>query len=284
MKLFIAFLMAWLVTTPLLLAEVALSDTVENWVNRDSTSTFITAFSEDMSIVGLDDAANWSVTDETGKEWKIWAVGIVLEENGKPITGNRKIILVTERVDYKKTYTVRVNNVTDVAGNTIDSLHNSMDYTFVGFDADMQIPNVALNIDKLVIATATSQKTSEANHGPLKAIDGKTKGSGDVDSRWACNPIPVWIKFDLGQIRSVYELHYSFYGFEQGRIYTYNVQYSRDNVTWNPLVLSKQQTPNVEWTIDKMPVFVDARYIRVQFTANTESTWAGLWEVEIWGK
>lgn len=136
----------------------------------------------------------------------------------------------------------------------------------------------------LTIVNAVSQKTSETNHGPLKAIDGKGRNDGDINSRWACTPIPVWIRFDLGSVKQVSELRYSFYGYEEGRLYTYNVQYSRDNVTWFPLVLSKQQTQYSEWTIDNLPVTVDARYIRVQFTASTESTWAGLWEVRILGK
>lgn len=140
-----------------------------------------------------------------------------------------------------------------------------------------------INLIQLAITGATSQKTSEANHGPLKAIDGKGRNDGDIDSRWACQPIPVWIRFDLGQTKQVSELRYSFYGYQEGRLYTYNVQYSRDNTTWYPLVLSKQQTLNTEWTIDKLPVTVDARYIRVNFTASTESLWAGLWEVKFFG-
>jgi hypothetical protein len=275
-------LLAWILSTPFIFSQ-ALADTVQ-WTNRDTTSTLALTFSEDMSQVGLNSFGNYILTDDSNAVKKIYGIGIVLEMSGQPVTGNRMIALITERLDYKRTYKVVVTNVKDVAGNVINPDKNSMEYYFMGLSQTVGIPYVSFNIKLLTIASAISQKTSEALHGPEKAFDGKGRYSGDNDSRWACTPIPVWITFDLGQNKQLSELRYSFYNFEAGRIYTYNVQYSRDNITWNTLVLSKTSTSNVEWTVDKLSVFVDARYIRINFTANNQSTWAGLWEVQFLGK
>jgi len=275
-------LLAWLISTPLIFSQ-ALADTVQ-WTNRDTTTTMALTFNEDMSPVGLNSFNNYVLTDDSGQTKTIYGIGIVLELGGQPITGNRMVALITERLDYKRTYKVVVTNVKDVAGNFINPEKNSMEYYFMGLSQTVGTPYVSFNIKLLPIVSAISQKTSEALHGPEKAIDGKGKYSGDADSRWACTPIPVWITFDLGQNKKLSELRYSFYNFDAGRIYTYNVQYSRDNITWNPLVSSKTSTPNVEWTIDKLSVFVEARYIRINLTANNQSTWAGLWEVQFLGK
>ena len=122
----------------------------------------------------------------------------------------------------------------------------------------------------------------EPEHTPLKTIDGKGVFSGDPDSRWAAEPMPEELTFDLGSIKTVCKTKLSFYNWNAGRIYNYSVSISSDNNNWVTIVPQATSASNEEWAIDEFPA-VDARYVRVHFINNNQSTWAGLWEGEIWG-
>lgn len=108
------------------------------WMNKDTTSTFVITFNEDMNPIGIQDVENYSIVDITSlNECIIYGIGIVLEQGGQIITGNKMIGIITKRVDYKKTYKITVNNISDVSNNVIDSTHNFLYYYFSGYEPNI---------------------------------------------------------------------------------------------------------------------------------------------------
>jgi len=122
----------------------------------------------------------------------------------------------------------------------------------------------------------------EPEHTPLKTIDGLGALSGDPDSRWAAEPMPEELIFDLGTNKIVCKTKLSFNNWNYGRVYTYTILISSDNNNWITIVSQATSALNEEWTIDEFPA-VDARYVKVHFINNNQNDWAGLWEGEIWG-
>jgi hypothetical protein len=168
-------------------------------------------------------------------------------------------------------YIVTVVNVEDLAGNPIDPEHNSAEYILLPPDTLIKLP--VQNVEGVI---------QEPEHTPLKTIDGLGALDGDPDSRWAAEPMPEELIFDLGSIRTVCKTKLSFYRWNFGRVYTYSVSISNDHNNWITLVPQSTSASNEEWTIDEFPP-VDVRYVRVHFINNNQSDWAGLWEGEIWG-
>jgi hypothetical protein len=168
-------------------------------------------------------------------------------------------------------YIVTVVNIKDLAGNVISQSANSAEYIFIPPDS-------------LIMFTVEDVQgvIQEPEHTPLKTIDGLGALNGDPDSRWAAEPMPEELIFDLGSNRTVCKTKLSFYRWNYGRVYTYSILISSDNNNWVTIVSQATSAPQEEWTIDEFPS-VDARYVKVYFINNNESDWAGLWEGEIWG-
>jgi hypothetical protein len=167
-------------------------------------------------------------------------------------------------------YVVTVVNVEDLAGNPI-AQNNTAGYIVLPPDTLMRFPIV--DVEGIII---------EPDHTPEKTIDGIGALGGDPDSRWAAEPMPEDLTFDLGSIKTVGKTKLSFYNWNAGRVYDYSISISSDNNNWVTIVPQAISASNVEWTIDEFPL-VNARYLRVHFINNNQSTWAGLWEAEIWG-
>ena len=170
-------------------------------------------------------------------------------------------------------YIVTVVNVEDLAGNTI-SQSNTAEYSL--------LPPIPSDSLIMFLVEDVYGVIQEPGHTPLKTIDGLGALSGDPDSRWAAEPMPEELIFDLGSSRNVSKTKLSFYMWNLGRVYSYSTSISNDNNNWVTIVSQATSASNEEWTIDEFPA-VDARYVKVLFINNTESDWAGLWEGEIWG-
>jgi hypothetical protein len=169
-------------------------------------------------------------------------------------------------------YVVTVVNVEDLAGNPI-AQNNTANYERIFIPPDSTIMFTVQNVEGVI---------QEPDHTPIKTIDGLGALDGDPDSRWAAEPMPEELIFDLGAIRMVSKTRLSFYYWNNGRVYNYSISVSNDHSNWNTIIPQSTSASNEEWTIDEFSP-VDARYIRVHFTNNNQSTWAGLWEGEIWG-
>jgi hypothetical protein len=163
-----------------------------------------------------------------------------------------------------------VVNVEDLSGNPI-AQNNTAGYTLLPPDTLMKFP--IANVEGIII---------EPDHTPEKTIDGLGALSGDPDSRWAAEPMPEELTFDLGAIRTVCKTKLSFYNWNAGRVYNYSISTSTDHNSWTTIISQTTSVSNQEWTVDEFTA-VSARYVRVHFIDNNQSTWAGLWEAEIWG-
>ncbi|QQS34907.1 MAG: discoidin domain-containing protein [Ignavibacteriales bacterium] len=128
-----------------------------------------------------------------------------------------------------------------------------------------------------VIASATT----DPNTAPEKANDGLGYYDGDPNARWASEPMPEWIQFDLGTSREICLARLSFYNFQSGRIYEFTLQSSIDGNSWSP-ILNNIFSVEEEWTVVQFAQ-TTARYLRIIFNGNNQNTWANLWEGEMWG-
>lgn len=128
-----------------------------------------------------------------------------------------------------------------------------------------------------VYASATTDPTTS----PEGTIDGLGYYSGVTSSRWAANPMPQWIVWDLGLTTNVSQTKISFYNFHLNRIYVYSVQVSLDANSWTDVVTNASSVLE-EWTTNQFaPVL--SRYVRLVCHSNNENDYANVWEVEIWG-
>jgi len=170
-------------------------------------------------------------------------------------------------------YFVTVNNVTDLAGNLISQDHNSAQYEMLEDPAE--------GLKQFSIVEVTASVIPEPEHSPDKTIDGIGYDDGDPDSRWAGQPMPEWLMFDLGTVKLVGMTKLSFYNLDSGRIYNYNIEVSTDLNQWQEIITNATSSTE-EWSVEEFDA-VDARYIKVVFINSNQNDWAGLWEGQIWG-
>lgn len=113
---------------------------------QDTTSTIVLTFNESMSIEGLLNTSNYSVTDEQNKTYPIYKVGIVKAVDGVLINDTSKVALITKRLPYRMNFMVRAFKVKDKAGNEISS-KNTAWFFFNGYAPD-KISNPIVQMKK----------------------------------------------------------------------------------------------------------------------------------------
>lgn len=100
---------------------------------------FVLTFSEAMDTNTTRDLNNYEVFDDSLNMIPILAAGVP-HEPGTLEAVDSMIILLVDVPEYKTTYSVRVSNVTDIAGNPISENGNSAWYYFDGFDINEPQP------------------------------------------------------------------------------------------------------------------------------------------------
>jgi hypothetical protein len=140
------------------------------------------------------------------------------------------------------------------------------------------------NLVKYKIIGVTATGVPDTNTAPEKTIDGLGYYDGDPYSRWTTKPMPQHIIFDLGTEVPVGMTKFSFYNFQEGRIYQYTIALSNDQVNWNEVVVNAFSTSE-EWTVNQFVPQL-ARYVKLVFISSTNNpnNWANLWEAQIWGE
>jgi len=219
--------------------------------------TLVVNFSESLDATTAEDENNYSISNN-------------IDVFNASLSGSQ-VTLQTSTHSFGS-YVVTVVNVEDLAGNPI-AQNNTANYERIFIPPDSTIMFTVQNVEGVV---------QEPNHTPIKTIDGLGALDGDPDSRWAAQPMPEELIFDLGAIRMVSKTRLSFYNWNSGRVYNYSISVSNDHSNWNTIVPQSTSASNEEWTIDEFSL-VSARYVRVNFINNNQSDWAGLWEGEIWG-
>jgi len=88
--------------------------------------------------------SNYSVTDEQNKTYPIYKVGIVKAVDGVLINDTSKVALITKRLPYRMSFTIRTFNVKDKAGNFISG-QNTAWFFYNGYAPDkISIPTVKI--------------------------------------------------------------------------------------------------------------------------------------------
>src|SRR3972149_3720036 len=133
------------------------------------------------------------------------------------------------------------------------------------------------------VVGVTATGTPDSNTTPEKTIDGLGYYDGDSYSRWAVQLMPQHITFDLGSEKSVSMTKFSFFNFQEGRVYQYTIALSDDQVNWNEVVVNASSASE-EWTVNQFTSQA-ARYVRLQFISSTNNpnNWANLWEAQVFG-
>jgi hypothetical protein len=131
------------------------------------------------------------------------------------------------------------------------------------------------------VSSVMASGTSDTTTAPERANDGLGYYDGIQNARWASEPMPEWIQFDMGTSRELSLTRLSFYNFQAGRVYVFTVETSLNGSTWSP-VLNNINSAEEEWTIVQFAQR-SARYVRVTFNGNNQNNFANLWEGEFWG-
>ena len=93
--------------------------------------------------------------------------------------------------------------------------------------------------------------------------------------------MPDTITFNLGEVKLIKQAKFSFYRWDQGRVYHYSVFVSSDNINWSPAVTASPSSA-AQWTVISFYPIV-GQYVKLISLDNNESQYAGVWEAEIWG-
>lgn len=166
----------------------------------------------------------------------------------------------------------------DGASSTIFTGSNFSNITNQLYHSNLDI---MAGLIKYIALDVTASATTDPNTAPAKANDGLGYYDGDPNARWASEPMPEWIQFDMGTTREICLSRLSFYNFHLGRIYEFTLETSTDGSNWSTL-LNNIFSVEEEWTIIQFAQR-SARFIRIEFNGNNQNNWANLWEGEFWG-
>ncbi len=181
------------------------------------------------------------------------------------LTGTEVTLTTSEHTT--GSYTVTVNNVTDIAGNIISAQNNSFDYDYVNSNVLLRLP----------IVNADAEHWYQ-NYTPDRTIDGVTGG----DSRWGgAVAMPDTIEYSFDDIQILTSTKLSFFNWDGGRIYNYSIQVSTDSINWNQIITNIPSLAQ-EWSIEEVEP-IETKYIKIILLSNNQSVYAGLWESEFWG-
>lgn len=106
------------------------------WINADTTSTILLQFNEPMDSLSLINISNYSVIDSaTSQNYRIYRVGL-------PSGQNNAVVLICERLRYKRTAIIIANGVKDKAGNLINPQKNKFYFYHKGLKESIPKPIV----------------------------------------------------------------------------------------------------------------------------------------------
>jgi hypothetical protein len=167
---------------------------------------------------------------------------------------------------------------TIITGKNFDNITNPASH-----ESLFQETKDETNAQKLEIASVSASSTTDTTTSPNGVIDGKCFCDGDANARWATQTIPSSLFFDLGEKKMINKTRFSFFYFNQGRTYQYNVKVSNDMENWVE-VLSNISSSDEEWSEESFDA-IDARYLELEIIGSTNNTgnWANVWEAEIFG-
>ena len=168
-------------------------------------------------------------------------------------------------------------------GNS-ESAWNSLIEVAVGDSCDntketpLPIPPVECTVhDNLLITTATSSYSHDADYNPSRAIDNDL----GTESRWSSNGMGNSITLDLGSIATVRRIATAWYKADERQVF-FDVETSTDASSWvNVLLQATAQGSEgfINFDLNES----QARYVRIVGFGNSASLWNSLIEVDVFG-
>ncbi len=179
----------------------------------------------------------------------------------------KTVILYTSKHNPEISYTISISNLFDVEKQIIDANYSTALYTF--------------SFGKLNVIDVEESEADfiDPATNKLNTID------GNLSTRWAAKVMPQYLIYDLGSIKKVSKTRFSFYNWNNNRIYNYSVFLSEDKTQWTE-VLSNVNSQQEEWSTEYFNA-AEARYIKLLFNYATDPDpnfpqWANIWEAEIY--
>ena len=177
-----------------------------------------------------------------------------------------------EIVEIARDYAFRTQQANVTSLNTFGIYTNSdAGHDVQGLRVREQTPEA----EKLAIEGAIASGYSRVEHIPAMAID------GDINTYWASFGTPQWIQLDLGRVKAVTKVRNAFVKYDRGRVYTYSVEGSLDGRNWHMLV-NRAVSGDQLWTEESFSAF-NARYILLTLHEGTDTEWASVTDMEIYG-
>lgn len=129
--------------------------------------------------------------------------------------------------------------------------------------------------NKLVVSSVTASGFQTGNP-PENTID------GSLTTRWACQGIGQWIKYDLGSVRKIDKIKIAFYNGDS-RLAYFDIDVSNDNSTWTRILTGGVSSGTTTGLEEFDFPDTSARYLRIIANGNSTSDWNSYYEVEIYG-
>ena len=135
-------------------------------------------------------------------------------------------------------------------------------------------------VNQYTISAMTASSDDGTNFATLA-------NDNDLTTKWrTTSGVPSWIKADLGSTKAVTYIKIAWYEGSppDGRIHTFNVEYSTDNTNWTVILGDRVQT-KTDGSLEQynFPNSVNARYIRVNIKDNDTNNHAGMFEFDVFG-
>ena len=242
----------------------------------------------------LNSTVNFTYIPETSELSNPPAIGIGVMQ----VDDTQKLTFASmPGTDYISSTPLRVGSFRLQSTNTLGSINSNLRWSFDGKVTTIltganfvNITNPSNHIKSFgnfvqyEVISVTASGVTDTNTAPEKTIDGLGYYDGDQDSRWAAQPMPQYITFDLGTEVPVSMTKFSFYNFQEGRIYQYTIALSNDQVNWQEVVVN-ESSASEEWTVNQFAPQL-ARYVKLVFISSTNNpnNWANLWEAQILGE
>ena len=124
---------------------------------------------------------------------------------------------------------------------------------------------------------SSNSVTASGNDGntPQRTIDNR------FNTRWS-NSGPSWIQYDLGNSKTVCNVDIAWYRGNL-RVNSFTISVSNDGVNFVNIFSGKSSGSTTNFERYDFPD-VDARYVRITVTSNTENNWASITEVAIYSR
>ena len=246
-------------------------------VYRDSINYLRVEFSEPILYQELILKENWLVTNSSAQIVNITGIGFnndIVPCYGAQCedTASMHAVLQFDQLQWGMNYNIQLSNAHDTAGHSVNLEFDNVDWSFED-ERDLTLPNISLVDPTALRIIAAIASGVQVPNIPENVYD------GDLITRWASSPIPQWIRLELNAVKKIKQVNISFFGWDSGRICTFNIDVSVGGILWTPVAINVTSGNTLWKSVTFVPV--DAKYVRITVTGNNQATWANIFEIQV---